>query len=198
VIPKAQKNLIRGSRNPHKTLSTLRISIAPKHYRDLLIWLRQIHGRSFRVLNPAFPPNYSSLIPQSIPFSAIPFDRELLWCASRILNHASEINLFLKRKLQFESAWLRGDIAEAEDTLDLLEKELGTSLFLLEMRIAFPSITIGRCKFLAPFSLQVVDWLKLCLVDFRSDPPIFMLRNSGSVPPASFKHESSNKVVEHI
>ena len=135
-MSKQFKNRLRGARNPHKTLSELRPAIAPKQYKDLLTWLPGLLGRRVRVLNPAFPPTYKSLIPQAVPLAAIPLQRELLWITARLLNDSQKLNAFITLRSDIESCWLAGDFLRVENLLDQLEATLGVSFFALEMRLA--------------------------------------------------------------
>ena len=86
-------------------------------------------------------------------------------------------------------------IASSIDSLQSRSPEPGSqSGFKCMDRLA--GIPIGVRKVLAAFTLQVIHWLQLGIVDRPRYPKIFVLRNSGSTALASLKQEGPYEIIE--
>lgn len=66
----------------------------------------------------------------------------LRWSSEFLRQNSATVHRYVELSNEFELAWLVNDIAKAEDLLSLIEKELGTSVWLIQTQIGF----LQRCR----------------------------------------------------
>ncbi|MDX2172975.1 MAG: hypothetical protein SFY56_07645 [Bacteroidota bacterium] len=96
--------------------------------------------------------DFSNLLP-------IPFDNELTWAKTILQRNINELNLFVKYSCEFSSHLLRGDFNAAENSLAVIEKKFGQSIWLIKNRIAFTQLTQGL-EAQKKYTKKVKDGLK--------------------------------------
>src|ERR1017187_2152935 len=136
------KNRIRGSRKPRATLSSLRDRLSVDDYAAAAEWLKRIVQNS----GPLFPGKYPRRLAdlRSVPIlGPIGASREIAWAAAFLSREAEPITTFLSRARDYEGSLLSGRYDECLEQLEFIEQEFGSSLWVIESRIALIQVSQG-------------------------------------------------------
>jgi hypothetical protein len=130
------------SLNPGTELSEIRKAVLPEDYKLLVKSIKRFRQVKIRSLNNSSVSGYNSLGRAFVPVF-IDVEKEIKWARATLLNNIDSINKYLIESKKFSNALLSGEFKKASITLDNIEKELGTSLWLIKTRIAFLQISQG-------------------------------------------------------
>ncbi len=105
-------------------------------YDALVAWLPNVRYKGRGVVEGRYPPNVSSLKRVHRVLAPIPVEKEILWSASVLRAHAARVREFRAQAHAFEAKLLHEGFDSAWTVLEEIERGLGMSLWLIEMRIA--------------------------------------------------------------
>lgn len=128
------KNLLRGSRDPWRALSSVRSRIAGNDLKAFVHWMPNAMGRSGSVETYRFPRRLEQFRTKN-PLQSVSFTQELSWAVAQIMEEAQRLEHFLDLKAAYEHSLCRGASAECFTALDALEQDLGFSFWSIEARI---------------------------------------------------------------
>ncbi|MDN7243017.1 hypothetical protein QWY14_14470 [Planococcus sp. N028] len=83
-----------------------------------------------------FPKSMEKLNKRSMIYPAEQVEREIFWMSKIFSKYHEQINHFLDKKAEFQTALLFSDLEKANDILKKIEADFGTSLWSLENKIA--------------------------------------------------------------
>lgn len=90
-----------------------------------------------RVYGPPFPKNLQEMFSKKLLYRPVDYLSEVIWSIARCLNYSKDLNEFVGIRSEFERSLLTDDNSAAEQSLVLLEKKFGCSLWLLEAKLSF-------------------------------------------------------------
>lgn len=116
-------------------LADAKNKLSPVEYPDLVQWInsqRVLKRRLFPVVMGAD----LTQLQRFTPPEPAALDRELAWSAVLLIPHANLIQRFVSSQTEFMNLVLRGDTAGALSILDVLDAEIGPSIWSMSARIA--------------------------------------------------------------
>lgn len=136
------KNAVRGSREPASTLAKTLGTATPQNKIHLLQWAEHVRfGNRVPMRNP-FPEQVPEI--RRLPKDETPnFLDEVRLLTTRVLLHAERMGLFIRARIEIDLAILRSDFQAAQRQIDLIESNLGRSLWLLKLSIALAALRDG-------------------------------------------------------
>jgi hypothetical protein len=148
-----------------------------------LQWLETASPQGERVMGPSFPSTAADFHRLG-PLEPLSLEREFLWAASRVQLHAARISLFVRYLEDISRLALQSNFADALATLDLVERDLGASLWAIKLRIALTQKLHG---------FEAHQRYTLTLMDPKVDQYIqyiahyVSMRNESALSPSSFR-----------
>src|SRR5208337_1403062 len=94
-------------------------------------------------LGEPFPRNINQ-VRQRFPLDAVGLEKELVWTAARLAARCNRLARFVRLRDELSNLLLHGDHLTALDKVSQFERELGYSLFTIQMRLITLQATSGR------------------------------------------------------
>jgi hypothetical protein len=166
--------------NKRGILSDARIDFHPRFYAHLARWTLLNVPSAFvepfpRKLQQGYQPR---------PLRPVNVYREFLWAASYLINFGESIDRFLRLLDTYPVTFLHNDYSACQDTLDRVEKEFGSSLWLIKNRLPLLQTKDGL-EAHKQYSSNIVNESPI-IGSFEYITHYVSVRNEPSVTPRNF------------
>lgn len=81
-----------------------------------------------------FPKTYSDFKTRK-RLRRVALEKEFIWCASILSLYCKELSIFAKLRSEFDITFIKGDLEQAEEILNVIEAELGVSIWLIANKL---------------------------------------------------------------
>src|ERR1043166_2995915 len=142
---KDAQNTVRGNTHPFRALSRARARVRSADLPYLVAWLPTVRHDGRGVFRGHCPTDVAELRSEA-PLQTVTLDREAGWARLIFAQQARRLETFLERSRRYEFELASGRNAAALEVLDTIERDFGTSLWLIENRIAVLQLAHGLDK----------------------------------------------------
>ncbi len=132
---KAAQNYVRGSAAPRAAVSKARALVPASEMQAFVDWLPTVRRKGRGIAFDHFPSSLGQLW-RSGTLSATTLPRETAWAAATFRRHARALAEFRLAARAYEVLLVGNRHAACFEQLDRMEQEFGTSLWILESRMA--------------------------------------------------------------
>lgn len=119
-----------------------RAAVEPDHYFVLLEWMVDLASTQLSEI-VATPIAYDELGGVYTRAPKVSLERELLWITQRIRSEVRRLSAFIKARDEIQQTIFLGKYDDALSALEIVEKALGASLWLVQLRLAIEQLAGG-------------------------------------------------------
>jgi hypothetical protein len=170
-----------------------RAAIDPSQYRPLLEWMAELRTTQLPEIAHA-PIGYDELSGIHVRAPSASLERELLWITERIRIESRRLSAFIAARAELQLTVFTGRYDETLATLELIEKGLGTSMWLVQLRLATEQLA-GGLERQKQYSAQVRGVYRQGLLPFVTYHT--SVRNEDRSTLAKFLNDIEDRIERH-
>ncbi len=170
-----------------------RAAIDPSQYRLLLEWMAELRTTQLPEITHA-PIGYDELSGIHVRAPSASLERELLWITERIRIESRRLSAFVAARAELQLTVFTGRYDETLAALELIEKGLGTSMWLVQLRLATEQLA-GGLERQKQYSAQVRGVYRQGLLPFVTYHT--SVRNEDRSTLAKFLNDIEDRIERH-